>query len=331
MAEKTRAKRTSTKKTVPVEASEQKIADSEPMARQSDWNLGAIFWGMLLISIGGLVLLGNFGLVRLEWGNVWRIWPVAIIAAGISMLSVRGIAWKLISTLFIALTLIFVMLLAVGAIGPSSGSYRTFTSDVSGNDKAPRTEVTLNGGASKMRITADNMDVAARATLRSNVAEMKEESSVRDGTHYVSFSSESTQGLWFAGSFKNEWNLAVDNDRPMRLMVDAGASDIDIDVSRSQVDELELKAGASSSRITLGDGVVRTKVVIDSGASTVTVRVPRSSGVSLKIDGGLVSKQLADMRQITEDYYETDGFEKAANKIELVADIGAANFTIERY
>jgi hypothetical protein len=230
------------------------------------------------------------------------------------------------------LALAAIVLLATGNLGKVPESFQLYTSNVQnvGSD-ITNADVTINAGASKINVRSENLDVAAKATLRSNITHLVEKSSVQSHTQYVTLSSESNNGLWFSGNMKNEWDILIDQDRPTKLTIDAGASDIDLDVSQAIVEQLTLKAGASSSRITLGDKSEKTNLKIDSGASTVVARIPKSSGVSVRIDGGLVSKQLADLRQVSEGYYETDGFNTAAKQIVINADIGAANFTLERY
>lgn len=40
--------------------------------------------GIVLIAIGVLLLLQNFGI--LDWSSLWKFWPVILVAVGISML-----------------------------------------------------------------------------------------------------------------------------------------------------------------------------------------------------------------------------------------------------
>lgn len=65
-----------------------------------DWNIGKLFWGLMFVMIGGMALASNFGLLNPHWNNVLRLWPIAIVAIGISILSVRNIAWKIVSAIF---------------------------------------------------------------------------------------------------------------------------------------------------------------------------------------------------------------------------------------
>lgn len=39
--------------------------------------------GVILIVIGVLFLLSNFGLV--PWGSLWRFWPLLLVAGGVAM------------------------------------------------------------------------------------------------------------------------------------------------------------------------------------------------------------------------------------------------------
>lgn len=56
-----------------------------------DRNFPNLFWPILLIGIGGLLLLQNLGLIDpFPWNVFWRLWPVFLVAAGINLLFGRG-------------------------------------------------------------------------------------------------------------------------------------------------------------------------------------------------------------------------------------------------
>ena len=40
-------------------------------------------WGVILIALGALVLLGNMGYGGIDWDVIWRLWPGFLIYAGL--------------------------------------------------------------------------------------------------------------------------------------------------------------------------------------------------------------------------------------------------------
>lgn len=42
-----------------------------------------VVWGLILLVLGALLLLGNFGYGGLNWDVVWRLWPGILIYAGL--------------------------------------------------------------------------------------------------------------------------------------------------------------------------------------------------------------------------------------------------------
>ena len=67
-----------------------------------------VFWGVLFVAAGGLLLLLKLDIVTFEVGSYWRFWPVLIVLWGIGILTgVRAlkIAAAVIAALYIALLL----------------------------------------------------------------------------------------------------------------------------------------------------------------------------------------------------------------------------------
>ena len=56
------------------------------MAEQR-WHRPGLVGPVILIFIGGVLLLGNLGLLRVDWWELWRLWPVALILAGLDILA----------------------------------------------------------------------------------------------------------------------------------------------------------------------------------------------------------------------------------------------------
>jgi predicted membrane protein len=70
----------------------------------SSRNASRLFAGLVIIALGAIALLDNFGIVRI--GNVWRLWPLVLIAVGIAkLLRPRGSPGRFAGTLLFALGL----------------------------------------------------------------------------------------------------------------------------------------------------------------------------------------------------------------------------------
>jgi hypothetical protein len=85
---------------------------------------------------------------------------------------------------------------------------------------------------------------------------------------------------WDWGRVPFDWRLGLTAEVPLRLEVETGASDNELDLSGLQVTDLRLRTGAAQSRVTLpATGV--TRVSAEGGAAQMRFRVP--AGVAARI------------------------------------------------
>lgn len=52
-------------------------------ALNGDLKTGSIFWGLFLLGLGVLFLLANFDVI--DYGSIWKFWPVLIIVIGVKL------------------------------------------------------------------------------------------------------------------------------------------------------------------------------------------------------------------------------------------------------
>ena len=45
-----------------------------------------IFWGLLFVVFGLLVLINNFTNIFMDWGSIWKLWPLVIVLLGLSII-----------------------------------------------------------------------------------------------------------------------------------------------------------------------------------------------------------------------------------------------------
>ncbi len=296
----------------------------------SGWSIGRIFWGLLLVTTGILLLLDNFNLLHIEWTNLWRLWPLAVIASGLSILAVKHWLWRILTIVFMILTLGAVVMVATGNFKDTAKTETQQTNFAELSKEVKRAEVNISAGASRVRIDTSDLDKVATVILESNVLRLVESTSVSDETQRINLSAESSNN-WWVGGYKNDWDITLTRKLPLSVNLYIGASDTEADFSHAKLGSLTVKAGASNLKLTLGDQLDFTSLNLDSGASSVLLRLPEDSGVRLKIDGGLSSKNFSDLTKINEGEYRSEGYDSATKKIDITANVGLASFTIERY
>jgi len=312
-----------------VKQSDSKVSEANRPA--SKWPLERLFWGLLLIVIGGLILADNFGYAEVNWTDVWRLWPFAVIAAGLSIIASRTLLWRLVTIVFIILTLGAVIFVALNEYVDPATAARTSEATVSRiADDIERAEVTIKAGASMLVVDTAPQSEIVDATLESNVSRLSQKS-VRDGsTQRITLAMQGSSG-WWIGDVRSAWDVQLTRRLPLDINIDTGASNANIDFSQAQLRTLDIDAGASKLVLTLGDRETSASVNLDAGASSIIIRVPKDSGIRVTLDRGLVSTQLGDLQEVDDNTFESSGYADADNKIQITGKIGASSFTIERY
>ena len=257
----------------------------------------SLFWGAVLVILGGLFLLSNLGVITVDvWGVIW---PIALILFGV---------WLLWGRLFHRGERL------EHAVIPLEG--------------ATSARVRLSHGAGRLLVSG-----GARATdlaegdfgggldLRTRRQGDQIEAELR--------SSASGWSPWAWSSHGLEWNLRFNRQTPLALKVETGASESILDLSDLLVTELDLGTGASSTELTLPAGAGYTRAKVSGGAASIQVRVPTGVAASIRYSGGLASLNVDTQRfPRSGDLYQSADFAIAENKVEMLVEVGAASVEV---
>jgi cytochrome c oxidase subunit IV len=82
--------------------------------KTKEWSVGRIFWGLLLVLIGSMLITSNFGFAHINWSSIVGLWPFFIIAAGLSVLSLHNMVWKILSVILAVFALVAIAVVALG-------------------------------------------------------------------------------------------------------------------------------------------------------------------------------------------------------------------------
>jgi hypothetical protein len=256
----------------------------------------SLFWPIVLIGVGTIWLLANFNLIpELSWASVARLWPLALIAAGLDVLF--GRSHPLISALIGLLTVGVAVALLVA--GPRLGLAPAAPELVTERFSDP-----LNGATS-----ADvTLDLAQYAT---DISALEGSTDLIDAelTHSGRVSFDATGGaarrvrlayqsnptfLVFDFDFDEpaEWHIGLAPGVPLVLRVDSGSGSASLDLAELDLRELALDAGSGAVTLALPAASEAYDVRLSGGSGAQTVQVPTNAAGLVDYDGGSGSLRL---------------------------------------
>lgn len=338
----------------------------------------SFFGPIVLIGIGVLFLLVNLGLIpELSWNwlALLQLWPLWLIFLGINLIvrQLPGAAGGILSALVgvAALAVFGYILLAAedNAIlnrfqwAKSVEIQRQSVSYPAENVDRASIDIVASAAAVEISALEDSGDL-----LNGNVSYVGElifDRSIRGGQAIIHLDTEPAGsgpfnfiGLvpWTEfGRDENQWQIGLNSQLPLDLMLDAGSGRLELNLGELQLDQLEIDAGSGSVDLTLPGGSFNTNVDVGSGSFRVTcgstgrqtIRVDAGSGslafhlpsdlearVEIDSGSGSVNLDLDRFHQISGDedegIWETANYSDAPNRVELLIEQGSGSLTIGR-
>lgn len=251
---------------------------------------GGIFWGLILIALGGLFFLQTSGLISDVFG--W-FWPIFLILLGI---------WVL-----------------VGRMMPPSASKEDFSIDLQG---AKQVALDLDHGAGSVQLTSGAPAGVAVTGAKGEGIEFK---SKLVGDRLDVDIDAGPGFIPFLGPDGGVWRFQLGQGVPTTLDVDAGASSLDFDLNDLNITNMKFDLGASTLKLKLPASAGYTRVDIDSGAATLDLNVPQGVAVRLRMTVGASTLNIDETRfpMQSSGFYQSADYESAANKVEINVDGGA--------
>ncbi len=298
-----------------------------------------VFWGALLISLGALFLLSNFGVLPWGvWGTLLQAWPLLLVLFGASiLLRPMGRLGALITALVVVVGLGGVVAYSY-AYSPSGWRYAahdgyslgTLPLDQSLDSATETVYVNLDFGAGTVNL--DGAAAAGKLAEGSLGYFAKQPSVLYTGGAAARLQVSMASGPWtpVPGYRSPTWTIHLNSKPVYELDLDTGACATHLDLSALKVSTVNLSTGASDSTITFGDSGLDARANLDFGAASVKVRVPRSVGVRVRLSTGLVGTNLsrAGLAKVGSDWVSPD-YEAKASHLDITVDAGASSFNLE--
>jgi hypothetical protein len=257
---------------------------------------GTLVWPLILITLGVLFLLGNFGIIGNVGEFIGQWWPLILILIGLEILLGSVIGRGRSDTQILSLDL--------GTIAEA--------------------EVKVDFGAGKLRIGAAPVGKLVDGVFEGG---LRYDASPSGRVHLRS----EFQPLWFGwwGGQGFDWQVGLTREVPLKLRVDSGAADSNLDLSDLRATDFELHTGASSTTVRLPNAAGHTRVKVEAGAASVKLYVPEGVAARIRSDMGLGSSNI-DQRRFPRsgDEYVSPDYDSAANKIDIKFDGGVGSLVV---
>jgi len=298
-------------------------------------NISTLFKGIIIILLGLILLANNFQLLPWDvWYELFRLWPVILIAIGIHLIFRKS------SLSFLPLLSPLVIIAAIGGaiyLSQTGVTYektdQIFRFEQPLSPDLRQAHIKINFGGGKLELEGGSPylfegDFSTPSWLR---PKMKYRAINKEG--FLELTEEGKRNGFPFGRWgkAHSWDLRLNNEILLTLKINTGASSNYLDLSSLKMTYLELDTGASNNEIKFGS-LTSVKANISAGASQIKLFIPRSMGIRIEADIALTSNNLKELGFTKKgDIYTSNNYSIAENRLDLDLEAGVSSFRVELY
>ncbi|TSJ44169.1 hypothetical protein FO440_08350 [Mucilaginibacter corticis] len=321
--------------------------------------------GLVLILIGAVILLHNYGVIPFHWGNLFYLWPIFIVVAGINLIFAHNRSNSA-TALKIAVIVGGFCLIIFGNFDKKEHFWNKYNNNfndnsddddndddndslsvtkVEGNSQfntpfAANTKVarlSISGGGTTYTLS-DTTNQLFTANTHEFKGKYEFTHNQKDSVADLNFSMKGRHGISFDfddndkdSSKSNSAVFKLNTAPEWDINIKTGATKLDFDLAKFKIRSLSLSGGAADFDVKLGQPLAATNVDVETGMSAVTIRIPANAACHIKSSTGLSSTNFEGFVKQDDGTYETAGFSSAKNKIYIKMSGGMADFKVKRY
>jgi hypothetical protein len=125
------------------------------------------------------------------------------------------------------------------------------------------------------------------------------------------------------GEVKDKWELKLNDEIPMDLTVNSGASETNLDLKGLLLSELEVNAGVGDITVDLGGNWTESfDVSLKMGVGKTTILLPTDVGVKIESTKGIGTAEFGDLISKGDGVYVNEAYEDAEVIINIKTDLG---------
>ncbi|MEJ6980484.1 DUF5668 domain-containing protein [Pedobacter sp. P351] len=303
-----------------------------------------IIWGIILVFIGGVLLLQNFGVIDFYWQVIFKFWPVALILIGANLLFSRDNSrtGAIISVLLTLIVLGFITY--KGLTSDDNDSRWTFNKDGTDshdesvtntfieeyNDSIGKAVLNIKGGATRY-ILKDTTSNLFEADVKKNFGNYSLFRTIDDSAHVLNFKMNGKSNWHSKDNDGNKATIKLNSNPVWDINLEMGAGLANLDLSPFKINSLSIKGGAASFKIKLAEPVKTTTVSVETGVSEIEVFVPRTAACKITTESGLSSNDFNGFTKQADGSYITNNYDDSLKTIILNLRGGLSKFEVKRY
>lgn len=311
-----------------------------------------IFWGVLLVAIGGLFILDNMDLINFSFSALVGLWPLLLVVWGISILPMKPM-YKTVGGLLIA---VFALVYASTSdktfwwqdhiidkfdknVHMNYGNdddefdeeetYYTFKFDEEEGSDITEAKLSMDVAAGKFRIDEATTEHIIDFGAYSNIGPYTSNMVMNGNTAEINIDLE--DGVIKNGTNRNKASIKLNPKIDWDLNLNIGAADFKADLRDFKVSKVDIDGGASAIRVKVGDLQKETFIKIDAGAASIRIDIPQSAGCKVDSKSFLVDLELDNFQKNEEGDYVTSNYEESEQKITINIDAAISKLKVDRY
>ncbi len=311
--------------------------------------------GIVLVLLGTVFLLRNYGYIDIHWSNFFHLWPIFIVIAGVNLIFANNKSpWAM--GIKLAVIIGGFGLLFFGNFGNRFGFWprgnyefdidddgdRVHT-DVVGrestrffeepyNDSIRTARLNIHGGATSYSLN-DTTSQLFSAEAREYYGKHTLSTSTTDSSSVIDFRMRNNRfkNFGFNNNKSNKATFKLNVNPEWELDINAGATDLDFDLTKFKIRTVHIDGGAASFKVKFGQPLNVTTVKVNTGASDVDIKIPHGAAASIDVHTGLSSDDFEGFNKVGDHRYETPGYASATNKFNIKINGGVSDFNVKRY
>lgn len=261
----------------------------------------SIVFPLVLIALGVALVLANAGyLTAIRWTDLFQLWPVLLVLAGVDIL-LRPRSFLAAAVVEIAIIVATIAYLVSGAnVGPANANFETIVPRAAVTDA----NVSVSYGGGVFRLTGGGTDLVA---VRSTAQDIERTVDQSGASATVAVSSSATAFFGYTGGDRR-WEMTLPSDVRTGLTLSLGAGDFDVDLSSIRITRASISTGASDLTLRLPHPKGDVPITISGGMSSIQIEVP--SGVEYRFEDTGALHSVTGVRQ-------SSGYATATDRITI--------------